>query len=393
MPPRAGARSQRASEPSQSQPARTQKGAQRGGRSQRQPVEEEEEEDDEDDDDAPTGSMNVDGDEEVTRRAHDLVRIALFMEHRRLPLRRDDITKKVLAPHTRLFTRVFAAAQGILRDTFALELVELPSRAGLDQENANEPTQGAAEDHLTQARKATGMKKKSAATGSKSYILRSTLHPTLIDLAAQTDENILEEEAADFPSDDESDDNGDDDEGERPPRSFGSIISWSHTEQVGPIGILYVVLALILANGRVLPDNELRAYLRQLHLPANRSPVHFSTASTTRSLTIDNYLFQLQKQHYLERRAVGETGKGAGNKRVRATQATRDDENSNQMYEWRWGIRAMAEVGERKIAEFVGEFMVDGDPAARNRDAREKKAEAMVAGIEKAAGSKLTEIA
>lgn len=337
--------------------------------------------------------MNVDGDEEVTRRAHDLVRIALFMEHRRLPLRRDDITKKVLAPHTRLFTRVFAAAQGILRDTFALELVELPSRAGLDQENANEPTQGAAEDHLTQARKATGMKKKSAATGSKSYILRSTLHPTLIDLAAQTDENILEEEAADFPSDDESDDNGDDDEGERPPRSFGSIISWSHTEQVGPIGILYVVLALILANGRVLPDNELRAYLRQLHLPANRSPVHFSTASTTRSLTIDNYLFQLQKQHYLERRAVGETGKGAGNKRVRATQATRDDENSNQMYEWRWGIRAMAEVGERKIAEFVGEFMVDGDPAARNRDAREKKAEAMVAGIEKAAGSKLTEIA
>jgi hypothetical protein len=32
--------------------------------------------------------------QEVSRRANDLVRIALFMEHKRLPLKRDDIVKK-----------------------------------------------------------------------------------------------------------------------------------------------------------------------------------------------------------------------------------------------------------------------------------------------------------
>lgn len=96
-----------------------------------------------------------------------------------------------------------------------------------------------------------------ASTGTKSYILVSTLHETLIGLAAQTDEELYEEECADLPSDDESDvsETGDDDE-ERPPRSFGSIISWSHTEQVGALGILYVALAIILVNGRALPESK-----------------------------------------------------------------------------------------------------------------------------------------
>ena len=63
----------------------------------------------------------------------------------------------VLAPQNRLFNRVFAEAQNRLRDTFGMELVELPSRAGLDQE---EGAAAAAGDELAEARKATGMKKK-----------------------------------------------------------------------------------------------------------------------------------------------------------------------------------------------------------------------------------------
>ena len=53
---------------------------------------------------------------------------------------------------TRAFNRIFELAQQKLRGTFGMELAELPSRAGLDQENNNEEE--------NEARKATGTKKK-----------------------------------------------------------------------------------------------------------------------------------------------------------------------------------------------------------------------------------------
>lgn len=83
-------------------------------------------------------------------------------------------------------------------------------------------------------------------------MLRSVLDPRLIEAAAQTDEDIQEEEAKEAPSDEEDDDFS---EGGYAPRYYGSIISWSRGEQPGPIGILYVVLAIILVNGRVIPDS------------------------------------------------------------------------------------------------------------------------------------------
>lgn len=52
---------------------------------------------------------------------------------------------------TRAFNRVFELAQQKLRNTFGMELAELPSRAGLDQEN---------NDEENEARKATGARKK-----------------------------------------------------------------------------------------------------------------------------------------------------------------------------------------------------------------------------------------
>lgn len=91
-----------------------------------------------------------------------------------------------------------------------------------------------------------------ATAGSKTYILRSVLDPRLIHAAAQTDEQINEEEAKEAPSDDEDDEIL---QGGYTPRYYGSIISWSRSEQPGPIGILYVVLAIILVNGRVIPDS------------------------------------------------------------------------------------------------------------------------------------------
>ncbi len=37
--------------------------------------------------------------------------------------------------------------------------------------------------------------------------------------------------------------------------STGSIISWNTSDELGSLGILYVVLALILVSGRVIPES------------------------------------------------------------------------------------------------------------------------------------------
>lgn len=59
---------------------------------------------------------------------------------------------------------------------------------------------------------------------------------------------ILEEEAVDAPDSDEDDDDG--------PRTYGSIISWSQADQLGSVGMLYVVLTLILVSGRVITESK-----------------------------------------------------------------------------------------------------------------------------------------
>jgi hypothetical protein len=77
----------------------------------------------------------------------------------------------------------------------------------------------------------------------------------IIQIAAQTDEDILEAEAAAAPSEGEEED--DDDENAFGPRYYGSIISWNTADQLGPTGILYIILALILVSGRVMSDGKL----------------------------------------------------------------------------------------------------------------------------------------
>lgn len=89
-------------------------------------------------------------------------------------------------------------------------------------------------------------------------MLRSILDPIIIEHAALTDEQILEDEAADVPSDDDDD---------ASPRSYGSIISWSNADQLGAIGILYVVLSLILVSGRVMADGTFEIGQNSVVLP------------------------------------------------------------------------------------------------------------------------------
>ncbi|KAG6889277.1 hypothetical protein C0992_005753 [Termitomyces sp. T32_za158] len=260
-----------------------------------------------------------------------------------------------------------------------MELAELHTRAGLE-------TDGTAQDEEFNG---AGVRKKSAAHGSKTYILRSVLHPTIIEHAALTDERILEEETADAPSEDDDDET-------YTPQHYGCLISWSSADQLGALGILYTILALILVGGRVVSDSELHAYLKRLGLPPT-GVVNFSAQSTQPTQSVENYLFTLIKQGYLDRIQVGDAKKGGKGKNAKRARTTQADEENGVTYEWRWGTRSQSEVGETAIAKFVAEFMVgeaddDEDDGTRARQGAGLRLERMTKGIERAAGGHLSDI-
>ena len=112
-----------------------------------------------------------------------------------------------MATYTHAFSRIFELAQQKLRNTFVMELAELLSRVGLDQENNNEEE--------NEARKATETRLVlilslickiyryhlisslciASAVGSKTYIFRSSLDPILIEHTAQTEAENFEDES------------------------------------------------------------------------------------------------------------------------------------------------------------------------------------------------------
>lgn len=64
----------------------------------------------------------------IDQLARKLVRYAVSCEYSRRPIRRDDIAKIVLGTQSRQFNAVFDEAQLMLRHTFGMEMVLLPTR-------------------------------------------------------------------------------------------------------------------------------------------------------------------------------------------------------------------------------------------------------------------------
>ncbi|EIN04201.1 MAGE-domain-containing protein [Punctularia strigosozonata HHB-11173 SS5] len=346
-----------------------------------------------DDDVAPNGTQD-DAEDDLDAdlgggNANDLVRLALFSEQKRIPLRRDDINKRVLGSRSRTFNAVFHLAQSKLQNIFGMEMVELRSRAAANADGE----EGEGNDV-----QATGVRKRGAATGSKTYILRSTLHPTIIEHASIADEKIIEEEIAALPDDDDEDDD------DIVPRNNGSVIAWNSSDQLGAVGVLYVVLALILVNGRIMNDMDLRTQLKRLRLSSNNNDrIELTATSTHHDLPVDDFLRQCVRQGYLDKQKTGDA-KSQGGKRGRPSQ---QQEDGSATYEWRWGPRAQSEVGERGIGQFVAAFMVertrDGDEdeeqdegaatQGRRKETQAKnKIEAVYKGIERAAGGTLSDV-
>lgn len=126
-----------------------------------------------------TSSVPADSDHESNSNStgqqqlvKNLVRLALASEYSRTPIRRQDISTKVLGENSRQFKPVFEEAQNALRRTFGMEMLELPARERhtLTQKRAAQrsQTQGAG-----------------AAASSKSWVLVSVLPAAYRQVVAQ----------------------------------------------------------------------------------------------------------------------------------------------------------------------------------------------------------------
>ncbi|KKA25464.1 hypothetical protein T310_0488 [Rasamsonia emersonii CBS 393.64] len=122
--------------------------------------EEEEEEEENDDESAASSDGETRTPSNIDMMVKKLVRLALASEYSRLPIRRTDISAKVLGEQgSRQFKTVFDQAQRVLRSRFGMQMVELPGKEKVT---------------ISQRRAAQRVEKPST-TSNKSWILTSTL--------------------------------------------------------------------------------------------------------------------------------------------------------------------------------------------------------------------------
>ncbi|KAH0542879.1 hypothetical protein FGG08_002739 [Glutinoglossum americanum] len=135
---------------------------------QRPPIDDDQDDDDKNSDEAALGGDTAaddgatQGDSGLTTNqlVKKLVRLALACEFSRQPVRRADISTKVLGSYGRRFKQVFEEAQKQLRGKFGMEMAELPIR-----------------EKVTISQRRAAQRTDKAATTSKAYVLTSILPP------------------------------------------------------------------------------------------------------------------------------------------------------------------------------------------------------------------------
>ncbi|KAJ5936662.1 MAGE family-domain-containing protein [Penicillium verhagenii] len=152
-----------------------------------------------------------------------MVNLALAKEHKRLPIKREDITSKVLVhQERRMFKTVFQHAQLKLMDVFGMEMTELPPK----------------QDITTSQRRATQKIKKHSTR--KSWILSTTLPPKY-----------------------------------RTPSILIPTKAPSANEEAIYTGLYTFIIAVITLNGPSLNEDKLMRYLKRakadVHTPIDRT--------------------------------------------------------------------------------------------------------------------------
>ncbi|KAH8149318.1 uncharacterized protein LAJ45_06858 [Morchella importuna] len=167
---------------------------------------------DDEEDDALSGDEELGdshGGTNKDRLVKKLIRLALASEYIRQPLKRTDISSKVLGTQGRMFKSIFDQAQRELREVFGMQLVELPMR---------EKTK------LSQRRAAQNSDR--APTSSKQYLLQTVLP--------------------------------------QPFRESEIVQPHGFREQTYT-GLVTMIVSLIYLNGKVLPENKLIRYLTRMN--------------------------------------------------------------------------------------------------------------------------------
>ncbi|SPO23683.1 uncharacterized protein UTRI_03789_B [Ustilago trichophora] len=383
------------------------------------------------------------GQAEIDKRGAQLARYALACEYKRIPIRKDDVRKEVLDEGTsRCFIPVFNAAQKMLHQTFGLIMSEVRARGA---DNA-ELTKQAQEVLRAAASSANGLRPRGqqredssnadGGPGTNMWILRSALPNHAIQALVTADEELtrIYTQASTTNASNSSNQRR-----RQSAKETKAAIDWKSADhQDGEMGLLYIILALILVNGRTITEATLYMYLRRLHLdPRTLLPSAlrgtgpaFSSASTgsqstqtqarTRAMpgTLEGFLNAMTKQSYLEKQRsdVGVDVMDAAVNQAQ-TQSRRWGRTSgagggasgaadeDTVWEWRWGSRAEAEIGEKRIAELISLIFTDpsatqdGAQAAEgdeddetqaiDRDRRAKRRKMLLTNIASVAGSQL----
>ncbi|KAK3723434.1 hypothetical protein LTR37_001686 [Vermiconidia calcicola] len=175
-----------------------------------------------------------------------MVRLALACEYQRKPIRRAEISEKVLGSGTgaKMFKHVFAAAQQELRSVFGMEMVELPGR-----------------EKVTVAQKRAAQKSQSqtANKAPTSWTLISILPPQYRNPA---------------------------------------ILTPASTEESKYTSLTTLLTTLILLSGNSLPDAKMDRYLRRLGLEDN-TPLEGAekTEKMLKRMERDGYLYKVKESN------------------------------------------------------------------------------------------------
>ncbi|BGP49261.1 hypothetical protein JCM10450v2_005144 [Rhodotorula kratochvilovae] len=378
----------RASKSADSRRKSTQKGkgkAKSKGKRARRDASSDDDDSDDATDDSDAGARDKKGDLSDDEKKHYIqafVRYVLFNEAHRRVLKREDIVKNVLTDgRGRHFNALLPAVQKVLKNVMGMELHELRAR-----ETASGKSQG------------------------KAWVVRSTIpqpllrqaathrYPSLASAPGDTTggKKSLRGELAAWEADSTA--LPDEDDG-----VDAAVMRDVKREEGATYGVLGVVLALILVNGKVLGDDQLISYLRRLSLtPSTPLPLSLQSPHPT-SLDLSAFLNALVRGQYLERAKIGGAGAGtqggtqAGGARTQASRTQRTNaagekaESGDPSIEWRWGPRAEAELGEKGVARFVERVFLsqsDGDGRKRARAGdRFVREVARAAGVKELAGT------
>lgn len=202
------------------------------------------------------------GQSEIDKKAAELARYALACEYQRTLIRKDDIRAKVLDKDTSgAFNPVFNGAQKLLHRTFGYHMVEVRAKGA---DNA-ELTRQAQEVLRAAASSANGLRPRSQQAGdldspeggpsSNIWVLRSALPKRLIEKLVSADEDLTRA----FASPNRSNSSSSSPQRRRQQTmETKSALDWNSADhQDGELGLLYIVLALILVNGRTISDGTL----------------------------------------------------------------------------------------------------------------------------------------